>query len=175
MARPPPDPALVKKALDYCRSMSPQEAAEQLTREGHRVGWRSIYEWSKGKNGAKVAAPATPATLKPRPEPAPPPEPMAKAPPVPADLEGGARRLWIVRQRIDAMRDALAEADKTGNLGKIGTLTSNLLSLLEQEEILAPKKEATADEEEKRWREQADIVLRLIEDGVVGAEKKLAA
>jgi hypothetical protein len=175
MARPPPDPALVKRALEYCRAMSPEEAAAKLTSEGHRVSQRSIYEWSKGKNGAKVAAPATPATLKPRPEPAPPPEPFQKAPPVPPHLEGVARRLWIVRGRIEAMRDALAAADATGNLSKMGTLTGHLLDLLEQEALLAPAKAATADEEERRHRATADMVLLMIEQGVQAAELKAAA
>ncbi len=171
MARPPKDKALVAEALAWCappHNLTPQEAAEKMA---GRISWRTIYR-AQEEARKKGTAPPKPAAMAKAPEVA---EPMAKAPPVPAHLEGGARRLWIVRQRIDAMRDALAEADKTGNLGKIGTLTSNLLNLLEQEEILAPKKAATADEEERRWREQADIVLRLIEDGVSAVEKKLAA
>jgi hypothetical protein len=171
MARPPTDPALVAEALAWCappHNLAPQEAAEKM---GGRISWRTIYRAQedarkKGTAPAKVVAAKAAPVL---------PEPMAKAPPVPANLEGAARRLWIVRSRIDAMRDALAEADATNNLPRMGSLTKNLLDLLEQEALLAPTKAATADEEERRWREQADIVLQLIEQGVTAAEKRAAA
>ena len=167
MARPPPDPALVKKALEYCRSMSPQEAAEQLKREGHRVGWRSIYEWSKGKNGAMVATPTTPAALKPKLEPEA-PRPRVVAPAPPAEPGTLARRLWYVERDIQACSDAIAQAHADGAAARTASLQDQLRKWLEMVAELQPVV-VDKNEEEKRWRAAADSVIAKIKQGMKAA------
>lgn len=172
MARPPPKPELVTRALKLVESMAPAAAAEQLAREGFVVSTRSIQEWAKGKNGARVlVTPGAPLSPPTGPAitiaPAEPPPPMAEAPPVPPELEGVARRLWIIRSRIDATRRALARADvEPGGLGRIGTLTSQLVGLLDEEARLAPPPPPDAHAEERRWRSAADSVIAKIRAGI---------
>lgn len=90
----------------------------------------------------------------------------ARAAKVPESLDGPARRLWIIRERLDATRNALAQADAEQNLTRIAPLTKQLVELLEQEERLAPPAPADADAEERRWRGQADAVMAKILAGI---------
>lgn len=98
--------------------------------------------------------------------------PVVPEPPeVPPELEGAARRLWIIRARIDATRRALARADvEPGGLGRVSQLTGQLVGLLEQEERLAPPGPADAHAEERRWRAAADACVAKIKAGIAAAK-----
>jgi hypothetical protein len=91
---------------------------------------------------------------------------MVRASPVPAGLEGPARRLWVIRSRIDATRDALAQADADVALQRISSLTKLLTDLLEQEERLAPAPPPDEHAAERRWRSAADSVIAKIRAGI---------
>lgn len=179
--RKPRDPETVRRALELAARTSPEEAAEILERENPRPpgarenpkapSSRQIRDWQKGAYGqAAVAAEVKAATS--------PPEPAApqKAEPVPPELAGVQRRLWIIRQRIDRIRDALAKADAALDLPRISPLQGVLTDLLKQEAIL--EAEATPSDpqaEERRWRAAAESAVKKIKAGCADARERMGA
>jgi hypothetical protein len=158
--------------------MPATEAAEHPDVKG-KVGQRTIYDAidrRKGKAPKRKRATQARRPLPPAPSTPPEPPPPPKAPPVPVELQGAARRLWIIRQRIDRVRDALQRADDTLDLGRISSLQGALHDLLKQEAII--EKDAAPDDpaaEEKRWERASAIAVKKIRDGVTDARGRMAA
>lgn len=98
-----------------------------------------------------------------------------KAEPVPANLEGRHRQLWIVRSEIDYVRDSLATARDRQDLARISSLTKVLKDLLKDEaeiESLAPR---DPHAEERRWEVAKNSAVAKIKAGVNDAREKMAA
>lgn len=184
--RPVKDQEAIDRALALVDGGMPAtEAVEQPGIKG-RVGLRTIYDAIDRRKGkvrrparkpapkrTKIVAeePATKPAQPPKDEPPPPP----KAPPVPAELQGAARRLWIIRQRIDRIRDALQKADDTLDLGRISSLQGALHDLLKQEAVV--EKDALPDDpaaEERRWERASASAVKKIRDGVEKAREEIA-
>lgn len=175
--RPIKDPVALARALDLVDGGMPATEAAQHPDVKGRVGQRTIYDALDRRKGKKpVRKRATqarrPMAEEPKPEPPPPP----KAPPVPVELQGAARRLWIIRQRIDRVRDALQKADDTLDLGRISSLTGTLHDLMKQEAIVEREAEPSDPEaERRRWERASALAVKKIRDGVKDARERMAA
>ena len=117
---------------------------------------------------AAVAPPAVPSSC------APPPA----APTVPEGLTGYEADLWILDNEIEATRLQLADARQKsregGSTHGLAALGSLLASLLDRRAKIRPPPPPDEDADEKRWRADADAVLRQIEAGVRAAEGRAA-
>lgn len=98
----------------------------------------------------------------------PPAPPKAQAPPVPGDLDGPDADLWILDHEIGQVRDELAQARAAGRTHGLAALGKHLADLLERRADLRPPPPPTEDAEERRWRQDADAVLRKIRAGLEG-------
>jgi hypothetical protein len=149
--------------------MSAEEVAEKLTGEGHPISGRSVLEWAKGKNGARVLV--TPGAVAPKAEPSRPvaelpPPPKVTAEPPPPGLSPQARRLWYVEREIRACSDAIAQAHAKGDAARTGSLQEQLRKWLERLAELSPPAPADPHEEERRWRAAADSCVAKIKAGI---------
>ncbi len=75
--RPPADLDFIRAALALAAKSTPEDAAEALQAQGHKVSSRTIREWQHGRNMGKAGLDAAP---KPSAAPTPP-----EAPPTAAD------------------------------------------------------------------------------------------
>lgn len=179
--RPPASPEAKAHALDLMNKLgSPEEAAEQLRREGVKVAsGRQIREWA---NQARLAALPSVPEAAPPPEPSSPPiaAPAAAAgerPPTPRErpppgLTGNALQLWYVQRQIEMVSVALATASgPDGQLARIAPLNEQLRKWLGELDRLSPKEEADPAAEERRWREEASRVRARVEAGVRAFEE----
>lgn len=174
--RPPASPEAKAHALELVRKLgSPEEAAEQLRKEGAKVAsGRQIREW---QDAAREAARAESAATAPPPDPgAAGPPPAARAPSPrerpPPGLTGNALQLWYVQRQIEMVSVALADASgPDGQLARIAPLNEQLRKWLAELDRLSPKEEADPQAEERRWREEAGRVRARIEAGVRAFEE----
>lgn len=169
--RPPAPPALKARAIELAKASSPEQAAETLKAEGHKVAsGRQIREWMKqaGASGSPTTSSA------PRPD-APAPV-VALAPP--PGLSPQALRRWYVEQQIAAVRTALALAESKVNAGdssalsRIGPLNTQLREWLADLAELEPDTPADPAEEDRKWRAAGEEVMRKIESGVSAVEER---
>lgn len=176
--RPPKfAPETQAEALRLAAETTPEDAAETMARRGVKVSSRQIRHWQEGKFVAGYKPAAAPPAATTAPKDTDDERSTAQAPPVPAELHGPERRLWIIRSRIDATRTALARADvEPGGLGRISQLTSQLTDLLKQESIV--ERDATPDDpaaEERRWERAAAVAVGKVKAGVNAARERMGA
>lgn len=92
----------------------------------------------------------------------------------PTNLTGAALDLWLVEQEIIETRQELFRMRQQARLGGpiqgIAALGKRFDELIARRAELRPPAPPTQDDEERRWRADADLVLRLIEQGVTAAE-----
>lgn len=171
----PPDPAVIRRALDLARRTSPEEASEVLRRESPKgPSSRTIREWQKGRNGAAAAmAAAHPAEAKPETPPAPPAPVVVEEPP--AHLTAQQRRLWYVERQIGTVRQALASAEQTNNLPRIGPLNEQLRAWLKMHADLQPAPTVDPDAERRRWEQDAASVIAKIRAGITAERARAGA
>ena len=176
--RPIKNPEALARALELVDSGMPATEAAQHPDVVGKVGQRTIYDAIDRRKGKKPARRRATQARRPAPETEPKPEapPPPQAPPVPAELQGAARRLWIIRQQIDRVRNALEKAHATLDLGRISSLTGTLHDLLKQEAIIE-KDAAPSDPaaEERRWERASAAAVKKIRDGVQKARGRMAA
>lgn len=151
--------------------MPAKDAAEQLAKEGHKVSWRSIYEWQKkvrtgGKAGAALSPPTGSTVTITGDAPGDPPPPMARAELPPEGLSAQARALWYVEREIRACSDAIAQAHAKGGGDRTASLQDQLRKWLRDLNELSPPAPPDAHAEERRWRSAADSVIAKIRAGI---------
>lgn len=161
--RKPPDPALVKEAIDLSDRVSPEEAATKLREQGKKVSAASIRAWRKGRNGA----PPLPGT---KPDP---PTVIAERPPEGLTVLG--RRLWYIERRIEGLGQALAEAEAKGELARINGLSGQLQKWLDDLQKYAPPEPADPRAEERRWQAASDRAVGKVKVGVAAARERMGA
>jgi hypothetical protein len=93
---------------------------------------------------------------------------------VPEHLHGVDRDVWIIEQEIAAVRTSLAQARREGST-RTAALTKELRELLAEARELRPPPPPDPGEEERRWRAEAEAVVRMVEAGVRAAERRARA
>lgn len=98
----------------------------------------------------------------------------AEPKPIPEGLSTLEQDLWLIGEEIEETRRQLAQARAPGSalVGRTASLQAQLYSLMGQRRALTPASAPSVEEEERRWRVDADAVLRSIESGVEEAEAR---
>jgi hypothetical protein len=168
----PSDAAKVTRAEELLhRGAAPADVAEQTG-----LSPRTVYR-IKDRIGI-APPPTTPSTGSPSPPPPVGPEAgfTVQIPPIPPGLAGDALDLWLLDERVQAVRTLLHQAQARiasgGSPHGLAALEGVLARLLAQRAGVRPPTPPDAAAEERTHRAEGDRVLTQIEAGVSAAEEQ---